>query len=109
MVKQNNRLACMADHEIDHEFFYNNQGEVDILLSPFFDPNWEYDDSVESYFDRILYQLTETIEEQRLKGHWFIASRPLNSPLLTTSPAKKALRVTCLTMASLGLLLPFLR
>ncbi|PKU61230.1 hypothetical protein MA16_Dca023271 [Dendrobium catenatum] len=60
--------------EINHGFAYDDQGEVDILLSPFFDPIWEYDNSVESYIARILFQLTETIDEQRPKGHWFIIS-----------------------------------
>ncbi|KAL0903768.1 hypothetical protein M5K25_028171 [Dendrobium thyrsiflorum] len=84
----------MAEPKIDHGFVYNNQGEVDILSSPFFDPNWEHDDSVEDCVDRILYQLTKTIEEQRPKEHWFIVGRPLNSPLPATSSANKVLRVT---------------
>ncbi|KAH0471037.1 hypothetical protein IEQ34_000760 [Dendrobium chrysotoxum] len=86
----------MADPEIDHGFAYNNQGEVDILLSTFFDSNWEHDDSVEDYVDRILFQLTETIDEQRPKEHWLIVGRTPSSTSPATSSADKALRVTCL-------------
>ncbi|KAH0450382.1 hypothetical protein IEQ34_021074 [Dendrobium chrysotoxum] len=95
----------MADPEVDHEFAYNAQGEIDILLSPFFDPHWDYEDSVESYVDHILYHLVEIMDVQRPTGHWQIVGRPSISSPPATSPANKALCVTCLVVASLGFLL----
>ncbi|KAL0916413.1 hypothetical protein M5K25_013921 [Dendrobium thyrsiflorum] len=82
--------SCMADPEVDNGFMYDSQGRVDILLSPFFDPNGEIEDTVDDYVDRILFQLTETIDEQRPAGQWRIVGRPLassppiNFPLIKT-------------------------
>ncbi|PKU71438.1 hypothetical protein MA16_Dca004280 [Dendrobium catenatum] len=98
----------MADPEVDHGFANNSQGQIDILQSPFFDPDWEFEDSVESYVDRILYHLAEMIDKQRPTGHWQIVSRPSTSSPPVTSPANNTLRVTRLMVASLGLLLTFL-
>ncbi|KAL0914168.1 hypothetical protein M5K25_017678 [Dendrobium thyrsiflorum] len=53
----------MADPDADHEFLYNEQGLVDILQSPFFDPNPEVDDTVDDYIERIIFTLAPSIEE----------------------------------------------
>ncbi|KAL0913260.1 hypothetical protein M5K25_016707 [Dendrobium thyrsiflorum] len=38
----------MADPEVDHGFVYDDQGLVDILQSPFFNPNPEVDNTVKN-------------------------------------------------------------
>ncbi|KAL0919533.1 hypothetical protein M5K25_011632 [Dendrobium thyrsiflorum] len=77
--------SCMADPEVDHDFVFDDQGQTDILGSPFFDLNLDVDDSVEGFVDRILFTLVPSIEEHIPIGHWKIVSRPSNSPPLATS------------------------
>ncbi|KAL0906882.1 hypothetical protein M5K25_025412 [Dendrobium thyrsiflorum] len=57
-------LHWMADPEQDHGFVYDDQGQVDILNSPFFDINPEVDPTVEEYVDRIVFTLTAAIDDQ---------------------------------------------
>ncbi|KAL0922105.1 hypothetical protein M5K25_006067 [Dendrobium thyrsiflorum] len=66
----------MADPEIDQGFVEDAQGQTDILRSPFFDIRWGYDQSVEDYIDRILYQLTLSIKEHIRPDRWQIVGRP---------------------------------
>ncbi|KAL0909013.1 hypothetical protein M5K25_023534 [Dendrobium thyrsiflorum] len=66
----------MADPERDSGFVYNEQGFVDILRSPFFDLNLEVDDSVEEYVERIIFTLSNTIEEQLSTVQWQITAKP---------------------------------
>ncbi|KAL0913747.1 hypothetical protein M5K25_017230 [Dendrobium thyrsiflorum] len=99
----------MADPEIDHGFVEDSQGRTDILRSPFFDIRLGYDQSAEDYVGRILYRLSLSIEEQIRPGRWQIIGHPSTSPPPAISLANKALRITCLTVASLGLLITLLR
>ncbi|KAL0905750.1 hypothetical protein M5K25_024187 [Dendrobium thyrsiflorum] len=52
------------DLELDHEFVYNDQGQENILKSPFFDVNLEIDHTIEEYVDRIIFSLAAAIDEQ---------------------------------------------
>ncbi|KAL0914210.1 hypothetical protein M5K25_017722 [Dendrobium thyrsiflorum] len=54
----------MADPELDSSFVYNEQGFIDILRSPFFDLNPEVDNSVEKYVERIIFTISNAVEEQ---------------------------------------------
>ncbi|KAI0511557.1 hypothetical protein KFK09_012187 [Dendrobium nobile] len=63
--------ACPSP-EVDHGFAYNPLGDIDILHSPFYEPDWEYDESVEDYVNRIIYCLAETIDLQKTKMLWLI-------------------------------------
>ncbi|KAL0909146.1 hypothetical protein M5K25_023678 [Dendrobium thyrsiflorum] len=100
----------MADPEVDHGFLYDSQGRVDILLSPFFDPNWEIEDTVDDYVDRILYQLTETIDEQRPAEQRKIVGRPLAPSPPANFPLIKIVGFLCFSVASLGKsVLPYLK
>ncbi|KAL0908342.1 hypothetical protein M5K25_022831 [Dendrobium thyrsiflorum] len=74
---------------------------TDILGSPFFDVFFGSDKTADDYLDRILYQLSLSLEEHNRPGRWVINSRPLPPPLPGTSSADTILRVTCLTVTSL--------
>ncbi|KAL0909034.1 hypothetical protein M5K25_023556 [Dendrobium thyrsiflorum] len=67
--------SCMADPELDHGFVYDDQGQVDILKSPFFDVNLEIDHTVEEYVDGIIFSLASTIYEQLSSVQWRIVSK----------------------------------
>ncbi|PKU66037.1 hypothetical protein MA16_Dca009113 [Dendrobium catenatum] len=99
----------MADPEADHGFAYNSQGQIDILQSPFFDPDWEFKDFVEDYIDRILIHLAETIDEQRPSGQWQLVRRPHAPPSLATLLWIKIVSVVTIFVASFGLMKIFLR
>ncbi|PKU64537.1 hypothetical protein MA16_Dca022701 [Dendrobium catenatum] len=73
----------MADPEVDHGFVFDDQGRTDILGSPFFDVFLGNDKTVEGYIDRILYQLTLSIEEHLPPGRWIIIGHPPPPPLST--------------------------
>ncbi|PKU62701.1 hypothetical protein MA16_Dca024193 [Dendrobium catenatum] len=104
----------MADPEVDHGFSYNDRGEIDILLSPFYDPDWEYDETTERYVKRILYYLAHTIDLQKPKMPWLLVGRPIPSPSAATSPPPstfpwiKTIGVATVPVASLGVLKTFL-
>ncbi|KAL0916618.1 hypothetical protein M5K25_014145 [Dendrobium thyrsiflorum] len=99
----------MGDPDIDHGFVFDDQGRTDILASPFFDLHFGNDEMADDYVDRILYQLTLSIEELILPGRWYIVNNPSSSPNLAISPATTTLRTACLLMASLSLLATFFR
>ncbi|KAL0928237.1 hypothetical protein M5K25_000109 [Dendrobium thyrsiflorum] len=54
----------MGDPNVDHGFYYDDQGRVDVLHSPFFDVAFGNDTTADEYVERILYQLTLAIEDQ---------------------------------------------
>ncbi|KAL0922082.1 hypothetical protein M5K25_006044 [Dendrobium thyrsiflorum] len=94
----------MADPEVDHGFVFDDQGQTDILRSPFFDLNLNEDESVEDYVDRILFTLVPSIEEHIPTSHRKIIGRPSSSPPPATSPTNYIIGAACLLVASLGLL-----
>ncbi|KAL0914159.1 hypothetical protein M5K25_017668 [Dendrobium thyrsiflorum] len=51
------------------DIVFNNQGQVDIIQSPFFDVNLEVDQIVEGYIDRIIFSLTAAIDDQLSSVH----------------------------------------
>ncbi|PKU87526.1 hypothetical protein MA16_Dca018057 [Dendrobium catenatum] len=62
----------MGDPELDYGFAYDEQGNVNILHSTFFDFNPEVDNSIEAYVDRIIFTLSEAIDEQLANIQWQI-------------------------------------
>ncbi|KAL0918133.1 hypothetical protein M5K25_010124 [Dendrobium thyrsiflorum] len=76
----------MGDPDVDHGFLYDDQGRTDILGSPFFDVHFGNNNTADEYIDRILYQLTLSIEEHIPTGRWCLISRPPTSPDLATAP-----------------------
>ncbi|KAL0909278.1 hypothetical protein M5K25_020130 [Dendrobium thyrsiflorum] len=67
----------MGDPEIDSGFVFDEEGRTDILSSPFFDVFFGSDETAADYFDRILYQLSCSLEEHIRPGRWIINGRPL--------------------------------
>ncbi|PKU87359.1 hypothetical protein MA16_Dca008455 [Dendrobium catenatum] len=53
----------MADPETEYCITWDDDGYTDIFRSTFFDVNPEIDHTIEEYVDRILFQLTEAIDE----------------------------------------------
>ncbi|KAL0922106.1 hypothetical protein M5K25_006068 [Dendrobium thyrsiflorum] len=88
------RLSCMGDLEVDVGFVFDEQGRTDILGSPFFDVFFGFDETAADYIDRILYQLSLSLEERIRPGRWVINRQP---PPPATSPTDTILRATCLT------------
>ncbi|KAL0923531.1 hypothetical protein M5K25_007591 [Dendrobium thyrsiflorum] len=99
----------MGDSDLDAGFVFDGQVRTDILASHFFGIHFGFDETVDDYVDRILYQLTLSLEAHIQPRRWIIDSRPPPPPPPASSPADTILRATCLTVASLGLLLTFLR
>ncbi|KAL0926009.1 hypothetical protein M5K25_004390 [Dendrobium thyrsiflorum] len=66
------RVDKQKDPELDHEFVYNDQGQVNILNSSFFDVNLEIDHTIEDCIDRIVFSLAATIDEQLSTVQWRI-------------------------------------
>ncbi|PKU85062.1 hypothetical protein MA16_Dca022298 [Dendrobium catenatum] len=85
----------MADPEVDHGFAYTEHGEIDIFLSPFYEPDWEYNVTVERYVNRIVYCLAGTIDLQRPRTPWILLGRPPASPTPASSPTTSPLGITC--------------
>ncbi|KAL0910168.1 hypothetical protein M5K25_021114 [Dendrobium thyrsiflorum] len=77
----------MGDPNVDHGFYYDDQGRVDVLHSPFFDVAFGNDTTADEYVERILYQLTLAIEDQLPASRWCLVSRRPSSPNPATSPA----------------------
>ncbi|KAL0913674.1 hypothetical protein M5K25_017151 [Dendrobium thyrsiflorum] len=75
----------MADPELDSDFVYNEQGFIDILRSPFFDLNLEVDDSVEEYVERIIFTLSNAVEEQLSIVQWQSPPSQVKSELFPSS------------------------
>ncbi|PKU81207.1 hypothetical protein MA16_Dca018241 [Dendrobium catenatum] len=94
----------MANPEVDHGFAYDSQGQIDILQSPFFDPDRELKDSIDDYVDHIIFHLAETINEQRPFGQWQLVGRPPAPPSLATFPWIKIVGILTFLVASFGLL-----
>ncbi|KAL0912967.1 hypothetical protein M5K25_016391 [Dendrobium thyrsiflorum] len=84
-------FPCMADPDVDHGFLYDEQGLVDILQSPFFDPNPEVDDTIDDYIEHIIFTLAPSIEEYLPTGSWRIIGHPSTSPPPATSPTNNTL------------------
>ncbi|KAL0924631.1 hypothetical protein M5K25_005478 [Dendrobium thyrsiflorum] len=101
------RRPCMGDPDVDHGSVFDDQGRMDILASPFFDVHFDNDETSDDYVDRILYQLTLSLEEHIPPGRWYIVNNPSSSPNSTTSPATITLRAACLLVASLSLFATF--
>ncbi|KAL0904965.1 hypothetical protein M5K25_027130 [Dendrobium thyrsiflorum] len=78
--------ACIVDPELDHGFVYNDQGQVDILISPFFDVNLEIDRAVEEYVESITFSLAASIDEQLSPVQWQIIHTALTLTLTLTPP-----------------------
>ncbi|PKU70702.1 hypothetical protein MA16_Dca016900 [Dendrobium catenatum] len=66
----------MADLELDYGFAYDEQGNINILYSTFFNFNPEVDSSIKEYMDRIIFTLSEAIDEQLANIKWQIISGP---------------------------------
>ncbi|KAL0906464.1 hypothetical protein M5K25_024961 [Dendrobium thyrsiflorum] len=99
----------MKDPDVDHSFIYDDQGRVDILVSPFFDVPFGNNNTADEYVDRILYQLTLVIEEQIPAGRWYLVSRPPTSSDSATTPTTTTRSVFLLLVASLGMAYLLLR
>ncbi|PKU66064.1 hypothetical protein MA16_Dca017385 [Dendrobium catenatum] len=99
----------MADPVVDHGFAYNDRGEIDIFLSPFYDPDWEYNETVKRYVKRILYCLAETIDLQKPKMPWLLIGRSTPSSSVTTSPSTKTFGAIFLVVLSFFIGLAFHR
>ncbi|KAL0912112.1 hypothetical protein M5K25_018062 [Dendrobium thyrsiflorum] len=99
----------MGDPDVDHGFLYDDQGRMDILGSPFFDVHFGNDETANEYIDRILYQLTLSIEEHIPPGRWYLVSRPLTSSDLTTAPTTTTRGFYLLLVALLALRHSFFR
>ncbi|KAL0913987.1 hypothetical protein M5K25_017482 [Dendrobium thyrsiflorum] len=67
---------CMADPDLNSGFTYDEQGFVDILRSPFFDVNLAIDNMVEEYVERIIFTLSNVIEEHISNVQWTIIAKP---------------------------------
>ncbi|KAL0915372.1 hypothetical protein M5K25_015784 [Dendrobium thyrsiflorum] len=83
--------SCMVDPNVDHGFMEDSQGRTNILRSPFFDLNLNVDDSVEDYVDRIIFTLTQVVEEHLPTGPWLIMGRPPIPQSPATFPTTKIL------------------
>ncbi|KAL0909637.1 hypothetical protein M5K25_020524 [Dendrobium thyrsiflorum] len=99
----------MGDPNVDHGFYYDEQGHVDILNSPFFDVSFGHDPTAEEYVERIIYQLTLALEDQLPTGRWCLVSRRPSSPNSTTSPATLIRGFLPTLVASLVVVFLFLR
>ncbi|KAH0457911.1 hypothetical protein IEQ34_013226 [Dendrobium chrysotoxum] len=72
--------------EWDYGLVLDEDDNIDILRSPFFDVGFHFDNTVEEYFDRIHITLVDTIDDQRTKGRWTIVGRATTSlPPVTSS------------------------
>ncbi|KAL0911112.1 hypothetical protein M5K25_019225 [Dendrobium thyrsiflorum] len=75
-------LLRMTDLANDHGFIYNDQGQVNIIKSPFFNFTPGVDQSVEEYVDRIIYQLAATIDEQISSVQWLVGGNAKKSTVV---------------------------
>ncbi|KAH0453555.1 hypothetical protein IEQ34_017879 [Dendrobium chrysotoxum] len=72
----------------DYGLVLDEDDNIDILRSPFFDVGFDFDDTVEEYFDRIHITLVDTIDDQRAKGRWTILGRLTTASLPDTPPLR---------------------
>ncbi|KAL0914166.1 hypothetical protein M5K25_017676 [Dendrobium thyrsiflorum] len=70
------------------------KGRTDILNSPFFNVFFGSDETADDYLDRILYQLSLSLEEHIRPGRWILTGQPPPPPLPTTSPAARIFGIT---------------
>ncbi|PKU76989.1 hypothetical protein MA16_Dca001595 [Dendrobium catenatum] len=73
---------------------------MDILGSPFFDVYFGNNETDEGYIDRILYQLTLSIEEHIRPGRWVIVSHLQLPPPSAISPSTKVFGTIFLVVVS---------
>ncbi|KAL0921825.1 hypothetical protein M5K25_008937 [Dendrobium thyrsiflorum] len=83
----------MADPERDSGFVYDDQGRVDVLRSPYFDPYPEWDLTIDGYLHRIRHQLAWTTEDLLPTGRWTIIGR--RPPPPPPPPPSPSLRTSC--------------
>ncbi|KAH0433263.1 hypothetical protein IEQ34_027070 [Dendrobium chrysotoxum] len=74
--------------EWDYGLVLDENDNVDILRSPFFDVGFDFDNTVEEYFDKIHITLVDTIDDQRKKGRWTILGRFTTISPPDTSPLR---------------------
>ncbi|KAH0454130.1 hypothetical protein IEQ34_016054 [Dendrobium chrysotoxum] len=70
----------------DYGLVLDEDDNIDILRSPFFDVGFDFDNTVEEYFDQIHITLVDTIDDQRTKGRWTILGRLTTASLPDTPP-----------------------
>ncbi|KAL0926217.1 hypothetical protein M5K25_002429 [Dendrobium thyrsiflorum] len=91
----------MADPDVDHGFVFDEQGRTDVLRSPFFYVHFSQDDvTADNYHDRILYQLTLSIEEHIRPSQWVIIGRRPTPPTTVTFPPTKVFGLLFLVVVS---------
>ncbi|PKU59808.1 hypothetical protein MA16_Dca027694 [Dendrobium catenatum] len=66
----------MADPTTEYGITWDEDSFTDILRSTFFDVNLETDLSIEDYVERILFALTEAIDEHFEGLEWRISTSP---------------------------------
>ncbi|KAH0467848.1 hypothetical protein IEQ34_002881 [Dendrobium chrysotoxum] len=91
----------MADPEFDYGFVYDQEGFVNILRSSFFDLDLEFDESVENYVNRILFQLSTAIDQRLSSNQWLIIHRPPTPSNPGNFQLTNILGALCLLVASL--------
>ncbi|KAL0910863.1 hypothetical protein M5K25_018959 [Dendrobium thyrsiflorum] len=91
----------MGDPDVDHGFYYDGQGRVDVLHSSFFDVAFGNDATANEYVEMILYQLTLAIEDQLPMSRWCLVSRRPSPPNPATSPVTSSRGIPLLLVASL--------
>ncbi|KAH0466838.1 hypothetical protein IEQ34_004076 [Dendrobium chrysotoxum] len=65
----------MEFHPWDSGLVLDDQDNIDVLRSPFFDVGFGYETTVEEYLERIHVTLVDTFDDQRTKGKWTIVGR----------------------------------
>ncbi|KAL0911330.1 hypothetical protein M5K25_019463 [Dendrobium thyrsiflorum] len=94
-------IPCMGDPEVDSGFVFDEEGRTDILGSLFFDVFFGADETVDDYLDRILYQLSLSLEEHIRPGRWIIIGHRPPPPTPTTFPSSRILSASFLIIISL--------
>ncbi|KAH0469090.1 hypothetical protein IEQ34_002322 [Dendrobium chrysotoxum] len=80
--------SSFAVPEWDYGLVLDEDDNIDILRSPFFDVGFDFDNTVEEYFDRIHITLVDTIDDQRTKGRWTILGRSTTASPPDTPPLR---------------------
>ncbi|KAL0919018.1 hypothetical protein M5K25_011084 [Dendrobium thyrsiflorum] len=100
----------MADPEYDSGFVYDDQGRVDVLRAPYFDPYLEWDLTIDGYLHRIRHQLAWTMEDLLPTVRWtIIGRRPPPPPPLPPSPSLRTSCAVYLGVISIAIWFFFLR
>ncbi|KAH0462308.1 hypothetical protein IEQ34_009883 [Dendrobium chrysotoxum] len=74
--------------EWDYGLILHEHDNIDILRSPFFDVGFDFDNTIEEYFERIHITLVDTIDDQRKKGQWTLFGRATTASPPATSTFK---------------------